>query len=266
MAMSAEIQALLKRYGLEELAGWASLMIISGASPDAIELSLYDQPAFKTRFKGIFDLEASGKPPISVDEYLSYEQTVHANARAWGLALTKDEVDRMIGGGVSVVESEKRIGLAGAAMFETSPQARAELKRLYGINDNQLIRLWALDTNTELAKLQQQFTAGRISAMASAAGYDVLSAQEAETLVSSGVTEEGAQEGFSNLTRMRELFDPIDRTEGVFNRGQQLEFLATGKGAEQLERRARRRVAAFEEGGEFSTGEEGVVGLGSAAT
>lgn len=265
MAASPEIQAVLKRYGLDELAGWAALMAISGASPDAIELSLYDQPAFRTRFKGIFDLEAAGKPPISPEEYLEYEQSSHALARSYGISLTKDEVDKMIGGAVSVREAEQRITFAGQAMYESSPEVRAELKRLYNVTDGQLSKYW-MDPKIEAAKLQQRFVAARLSASATSAGYDQLSAAEGERLASSGLTEEGATSGFQSLVKMQELFRPIDITESAIDREAQLGFLATGAGAEELEKRARKRTAEFEEGGEFATGSTGIAGLGSAAT
>ena len=80
------------------------------------------------------------------------EQSAHGLARTYGIGLTKDEVDKMIGGAVSVREAEARITMAGQAMLESSPEVRQELKRLYGVTDGQLSKYW-MDTKVEAAKL-----------------------------------------------------------------------------------------------------------------
>jgi len=53
-ALAASIEALLASYGLEDLTGWATGLLSTGASADRVELELEQQPAFQRRFRAVF--------------------------------------------------------------------------------------------------------------------------------------------------------------------------------------------------------------------
>lgn len=256
---------LLTSYGLQSLISWATAMITVGATEAEIENSLYERPEFRQRFPGIFELEASGQPPLSVNEYLAYESTVNALSKMWDIPLTKAEVDKMIGLGVSPVEVEQRFDLAAQAVYQTPIEDQLEMARLYpNITMGQLAKYW-MDPKKELGVLQRQYTAARIAGSAIRSGYGQITAQQAERLGGIGLTPDAASEGFGTLYNMRELFAPIDATETGFTQDEQIDILAGYAPAlERVEDIANKRKAEFGGGGEFAAGGEGFKGTGSA--
>ena len=257
MALGPILTELLKRYGLTSLTNWASQAIIGGLSPEEIELQLRDRPEFKSRFAGMFTLEALGQPPISVDEYLAYETTAHALAAMWGVHLNKDEVDGLIGGQVSNVELQKRFDLAAEALYESPPETIAELQRMGGANPGQLIKFF-MDPKKELGVMQSQFRQATLAGIALRTGYGQLTQLQAQRLADVGLTREGAQEGFGQLVEMRELFDPIDVTEEKITQESQVEFLAGDiEAGLDIQKRQRKRIAEFEGSSGFASGREG---------
>jgi hypothetical protein len=92
-----------------------------------------------------------------------------------------------------------------------------------------------------------------------------LTAEQSEGLVQRGLSPDRAVEAFDTLVRSRELFEAVDVSERDIGIADQLELL-TGDTelTEEVEKRAEKRVAKFQEGGEFATGRTGVAGLGRA--
>lgn len=259
---------MLARYGLTQLGVWLSKRITAGASPEEIELELYDRPEFIRRFPAIRERERAGLPPLSVDEYLSYEASASAAAKSLGVRISQDEINRLLTANVSINELvEDRLSLAARAVHMVPQEFRSELNRLYGIQDGDLIRYW-LDPKKEAPELQRRFAAASISEQAQRTGFsDELSAQQAEGLVDRGMSADRAAEAFDMLVRAEELFSATDATEDDITIDDQLALL-TGdtKLAEDVERRGERRAARFGEGGDFATGRTGVAGLGKATT
>lgn len=259
------LRATLARYGLESLADWVSQRIIDGATPDEIELELYDRPEFKARFPAIFERERNNLPPVSVDEYLAYEQYVSTVSRALGVQVTPDEVHRLLALNISTAEVQERIGMASAAVYFEPQEIRDQLFRLYGVTQGDLARYF-MDPKTELPKLQRRFAAAQVAGAAANVGFArQLTQAQAEMLVDHGMDAQSARQGFALLTQSRELFQQADRTEQDIGVDRQLRLL-TGdvQAAEEAERRAERRRAVFEAGGGFASGRTGVGGLGSA--
>jgi hypothetical protein len=255
----------LQDIGLGSLTHWASDHIQRGSSEAEIELSLYRRPEFQARFPGIFHREKYGYPPISVAEYLSYENTVNQMARSYGVTLSKERVDALISLNVSANETEERLGLAAQAVFRSDPTTRERLSTLYGIGTGDLISYW-LNPREELPKLQRRFVAADVAGAAIRAGFDqALTAGQAEFLVDRGMTGEAATESFGTLVQNEELFEAVDVTETDIDVDEQLRLITGDVDiAQQVERRGERRRAMFEGGGGFATGESGVAGLGTA--
>jgi hypothetical protein len=256
--------SLLERYGLQSLTSWASDAIIRGLSPEEIELQLRDRAEFKSRFPAIEAREKAGLPPLSADEYLSFENTISQMSRVFGMTITKSQTDTMLSNNVSAVEAQDRLTLAARAVFEEPAETRVALDRLYGITTGDLMNYW-LDPKKTLPILQRRFAAADIAGSAQAAGYLQLSAIQAERLYEGGVTEDTARGAFGELVRAEELFESVDQTEQDIGLDQQLELLTGNQElAQQVERRGERRAARFQEGGTFATGRTGLAGLGSA--
>lgn len=257
MALGPQLTAVLKRYGLQELTQWASDALIQGKSEDQIMLEIYDQQAFRVRFKGLFQREAAGYPPISVDDYLNYENTAASLGTAWGLKLTKDEVDNLIGNNISGMELEQRFAITNTAIHESDVNTRSELSRLFNIDQNQLMRYW-MDPKRQLGVLQQQYRMGEIAGAAMRTGFGQINLRQAQRLQEAGLTGAQAQQGFGELETLSGLFTPLDEGEDMFDIDQQIDLL-TGDtdAAQQLEKRQQRRKAEFEGSGGFASGQSG---------
>lgn len=266
MALGPQLTALLNRYGLGSLAGWASEAIVSGLGAEEIEFQLRERPEFKARFPAITAREKAGLPPVSVDEYLAYEQSLSQMGRAFGVTLTKAQTDAALGANVSVAEMQERVGIAATAVYQSPPEVRAALSRLYGIGTGDLVNYW-LDPKQTAPVLQRKFVAAQIAAEAERVGFAAqLSAEQAESLGEAGVTADAARGGFGQLVEAAELFEAVDETEQDIGVDDQLSLLTGNVDlARQVERRGERRAARFQEGGGFATGRQGVGGLGSAA-
>lgn len=258
---------MLARYGLAELGDWLSQRITAGASPEQIELELYDRPEFIRRFPAIRERGRLGMSPLSVEEYLSYEANATAAAKGFGVTISQDEINDLLTANVSINELvEDRLSLAAQAVHMESPELRTKLQQFYGIEQGDLIRYW-LDPKKEAPVLQRRFAAASIAEQADRTGFQAITAEQAEGLVQRGMSVDQATEAFDTLVRSRELFEATDASEEDINVVDQLSIL-TGdtKLTEEVERRAEKRRARFEEGGEFATGRTGIAGLGTATT
>ncbi len=256
-SIGPQLQAILERYGLTDLIGWASEAIIQGKSDDQIMLELYDQPTFQQRFAGIFSREAAGLPPMSVDEYLQYETIASSLGSTFGMNLTKAEIDQLISNDVSVQELEERFNIAATAVYESDAETRGELERLFNINQEQLMRFW-MDPKAELGRLQQQYRMGEIAGAALRTGFGQITGTQAGRLQEAGLTQEQALSGFGQLASMSELFSPLDAGENNISQDQQIDVLTGDANAAQtIERRQARRKAEFEGTGGFASGQSG---------
>lgn len=257
MAIGPQLAAILKRYGLESLTDWASAALIEGKSEDQIMLEIYDQPTFRIRFAGIFARESAGLPPISVDQYLQFEQVVSSLGSTFGVRLSKDEIDNFIANDVAATEVEQRFNIAASAVYESDIETRSELERLFNVDQEQLMRYW-MNPKDQLGVLQQQYRMGEIAGAAMRTGFGHLSTSQASRLQQAGLTREQAVSGFGELATMSELFQPLDSGEEAFTLDEQVEVLAGDADAAQaLEQRQARRKAEFEGGGGFAAGESG---------
>lgn len=265
------LQELLRSYGLEDLSDWAYEQVIQGNSPTVIRQMLWEQPAFKKRFKVIFDRRDKGLPAVSPNEVLEYERRARQLFQEAGLPPgfydSPDDFYSFILNDVSISELNGRVELARTSIYSADPAQRAEMQRLYGLSEGQEIA-YVLDSKRALPLLQLQFNAARTSGAAVRSGYGQLDLTEAESLAKTGLTDQGAQEGFGRLVGGRQLFGALpglESAEDTITRAEQLSGTFTGDAlaAERIRRRAEARVAAFGGGGGFVAGREGFAGLGS---
>lgn len=265
MAVGPQTQALLSQYGLGSLVGWASSAVINNLSPDEFELELFKRPEFHNRFPAIRAREKANLPALSVDEYLSYESFASQAANAFGVSLSKTEINSMLAADISTAELQDRLGIAAQAVYQTNQIERDELARLYNITSGDLVKYW-LDPKKTAPELQKRWAAAQISSEAVRAGFDTqLAYHEAEGLFRSGMDAGQAREAFGELVASEELFESVDETEEDISLRDQLQLITGNVDiAQQVEKRAGKRVARFQEGGSFASGQEGLAGLGSA--
>lgn len=268
----AYLTELLRGYGLEDLSDWAYQQVTDGHSPTMIRQLLWEQPAFKKRFKVIFDRRDKGLSAISVDEVLDYERKARQLFQSAGLPPgfydSPDDFYSFLVNDVSLSELNSRVELARDYIYSTDATLRAEAKRLYGLSDGQEIA-YVLDSKRALPLIQSQFTAARNAAASFRSGYGELTRTEAERLAALGVDPSQAQSRFGALVQSRQLFSALpgqETAEDAITREEQLNaaFGGDANAAAQITRRGERRAAAFQGGGGFAGDKEGFGGLGKA--
>lgn len=272
----AYLNELLSSYGLGELSGWAYEQVISGNSPAMVRQLLWEQPAFKKRFKVIFDRRDRGLPAISVDEVLDYERKARQLFQAAGLPTgfydSPDDFYEFLVNDVSLVELNSRVEIARDIVYRTPPEARAEMQRLYGMSgaDAGQEIAFVLDRKRALPLIQSQWLAAQNAGAAVRSGYGQLNRTEAERLAALGIDPTRASQGFGALVQSRELFGELpglEAAEDQITRDEQLgaAFGGDALAQERLTRRGESRVAQFKGGGGFVSDREGFAGLGSSS-
>lgn len=267
-------KAFLQQYGLSALANDDALWNSSKAkSEDEWLIDIKKTPTFRTRFKGIIDLEekaARGEyvPYIpSVSEYIDLEEGYKQKAREYELPSTMydspDDFARLIGGGVSVNEYDTRLKMAQQTALGDDPLFREELARLVpGVNIGDLTAYY-LDPDRGDVVLQERYNQAQFGAAARRSGFGILTQGEIETLQGK-VSVEQAQAGFDTLSAGSELVAALPgEQEGGMDRAAQLRLVAgEGQAQEQFKKQQARRKAVFEGGGGYDTTQQGVAGLG----
>lgn len=257
-AAEATIRELLRTYGLEDLTSWALGLLSQGASPERVEYELEEQPAFRTRFRAIFERREQIKrgrelPSISVDEILTYEKQVSALESFYGYpaGTLGDPQDRLID---DVSYSELESLVAAEQNYLLSDESMQEVfRQFYGIGATQgeLVAM-AINEEVGLPILQRRIQAAEVASQSVVAGFGDLTAEEAEGLAARGVDEGAAREAFSLLARSQQLTRNFTRSD--------LLSLAAGEApaVEQFQRNQRRALSQFAGGGGFAGGTAGI--------
>lgn len=270
----AYLEELLRQYGLSELAGWAYEQVTSGNSPTMIRQMLWEQPAFKKRFKVIFDRRDRGLPAISVDEVLDYERKARQLFQAAGLPPgfydSPDDFYSFLVNDVSLTELNARVEIARDYVYSTVSEDKAEMRRLYGLSEGEEVA-FVLDRTRALPLIQSRFNAARNAGAAVRSGYGQLTLSEAERLAQLGVDPNQASQGFGALVQSKELFTPLpgmEGTETAITREEQLSgaFGGDETARQKIARRGEARAAFGKAGGGYVSDREGFGGLGSTST
>ena len=268
----ATLRSNLAQFGLESLGDWAWQQYKSGTPLEQIVLDMRNRPEYKARFPYMEELAKRGmavSEAQAIDLERSYAATAHAFGLPRGFYDTPDDFTRLIVGKVSPAEYRDRLQTwqQYAGDIANAPENQpvlGQLERLYGIGRNSGEFLaWVIDENVALPQIQRQLQAARTSSIAQTSGFGGLTREEAERLVGLGVSDQQAAAGFSTLAASGELFTSLDSSENEITRGTQIAAAVEGNAAamEEVQKRARKRVAAFEGGSGFRVGERGISGL-----
>lgn len=267
----AYVRQYLLSLGLGDLTDWAMGQLTSGATPDMIALDIRNQPAFRTRFKAIFDREKAGYAPLSPMDIINYEEQARQMMIKAGLPAgfydQPEDFASFLGKDLSLSEISDRVTGAFLAVSDAPQDVKDELNRVYGIDQNHLAA-WALDEKRALPIIQRQAQAAMIGGAGSTRGYS-LSQSQLEDLAAQGVTRDQAVSGFMNLNILSPLFSALPGMgEGDISQQTQLaaQFGSSAQAQQDIQRRQDQRKAMFAQGGDFAAGAKGVSGLGSAAT
>jgi hypothetical protein len=267
----ALLESTLATYGLSALAGRVWQMYLDGIPIEQIMLDLRQTPEYKARFPAMDALSGKGRA-ISEAEYINLEQQYVSLFRQAGLPPgfydSPQDFASFIGNEVSPVEMGERLDVGRRLLFESPPQVRDELARLYGINEGAALA-FIIDPVKALPVIQRQFIAAQAGYAAKESGYGLLTRAEAEMLGYQNRTFDELTQGFGQLAEGMELYQPIigETNVDTFSRKEQFDavFNSNNSVRRRLERRARERAAVFEGETGYAATRDGVLGLGSAA-
>lgn len=258
------IKGVLESMGMMSLYNRVVGFVQEGYEPDAIMVLIRTTPEYKARFPAMEALTAKGRA-ISEAEYIAYEQTASGLERRYGLpeGMLMGSVTQLLTNEVSASELNDRVILASAAAIQAPREVKDTFRQYYGIDDGGMTAYF-LDPNKATPLLEKQYAASLIGTEATrqGVGIDVFGAENLQSL---GITQEQARTGFGNVAASRGLTEGRGDvvTQETLIQGQ---VAGNEQAQREIERAAQGRLGRFQGGGEFLQTQQGVVGLGSAAT
>ena len=268
------IRTMLDRYKLGDVTDQVWKLISDETLPknadiDMIGDALRDTDTYKSRFPANAARLKAGLPELTVSEYIGLERGYADAMRGSGLPAgfydDPTDFEKFIAGDTSVAEVQSRVNEGFKAVSESNPEVIKQMKELYGV-DNAGLAAYFLDPARATPLLVKQARSAQIAAEAARQAGIKLTAGEAEALTAEGITQQQAQQGFATVQEQKQLMGPNLGEEGTIS---QQELIGSTFGTDaaakpRVETRARRRRAAFEQGGGFATGQQGMAGLGEA--
>ena len=265
---SSILAATLKYYDMDDPALLADVKTaladrrITGASTiDDIGIQLRESEAFKRRFSGNEARRAANKPAYSVSQYLqlesSYRQVLNAAGMPPDFYNDKEDFATFISNDIAPDEIEYRVQQGYAAVKNADPAVVNELKTLYGLDEGTLAAYF-IDPNRNRDAVVRSARAAEVAAQARKQAGIGLTATQAEQLVLGGVTEQQAQQAFSDVRSLQELTRPIAGEQALTQ--QDLIQGVTGVNAaaqQRVAKTARRRQATLQGGGQVGLGTVG---------
>lgn len=206
------LRSVLYDFGLPlELAerAWAWLTENAVNDPDQLRLWLYDQPEFERRFPAIKERLATGKAPVSPEEYLQLERTYSQIMRTTGLPRDlfnkPDDFTRLIAADVSPKELEDRIVRGYEKVRAADPTVREAFSRFFGVNGDGALAAMFLDPTQASEVLAEKVREAEIGGAALRFGLD-LSREQATDLVDAGIDYDRAITGMAQVAELAPLF------------------------------------------------------------
>ena len=261
----SRLRALLSRFGLSELERTVEGIITSGSvdisDPNAIIFAIRGEGAYKRRFAANEARVKQGLPELEPSTYFGLEEQYRNILRSNGMPIGfYDELTDFQGfleGDVSPAELQERVQQGYRRVAEADPAVKQQMRELYGVSDGDLAayfldpkRAQPLLTTPDRVK---QAKAAQIAARGLEQGGVQLGKTEAEMLVERGVTEEEAQQRFTERGLLRGLYQGMTGEEAL---SAEEELGATFgydvQAQKKLAERRSRRLAEFQGGGGFA--------------
>jgi hypothetical protein len=175
-------------------------LAMSGASQDAITLTLQTSQAYMTRFSGNTARLKAGLNVLSPADYLNYENQVTGMMKDAGLPAqyyTQSAIGNLIGSDLSTSEVASRVSLAQASVANADPYYTTALQNYYGISPTQMVA-HVLDPTISSTLLQEQVGSSQIGAEAARQGL-ANTVANSQYLYGAGVSQSTAQTGYGKL-------------------------------------------------------------------
>jgi hypothetical protein len=195
-------------YGLGGLVEDINYLLQSNVSPSQFSIELKNTESYKKRFAANENRIKAGLRALSPAEYIGLEDQYQEVMRNYGLPAsyyTKDATgkqvgfEKFIGGDVSALELEDRIGTAQKRVINANPEVSAALKQFYPDITNGDILAYTLDPSQGLESIKRKVTAAEIGGAALSQTGLTTSLARAEELQRYGVDKAAATEGYSAI-------------------------------------------------------------------
>ena len=241
-----------------------------------VEEEIRQSPEFAQRFPGMDARLNAGYNAISVEEYLSLEDSYRQVLRRSGMPsdfyTSREDMAEFIAHDVSAQELEHRV-VEGLIAAEQAPaEVRDALQNFYGIqNSTSALAAYFLDPEKGLPAIEREFESAQIQGAAVRTGFQGIGQQRAEDLQALGVDPMEAQQGFTQLTQQREIMagGPGEVGADAISRDAQMDAIFRGDAFAQdrIRRQQERRMSAFagEDAGAIQT-QTGLSGLRATGT
>jgi hypothetical protein len=271
MAAVDELKAILDYFGLSSLTGVLSLRLQEddtlADNKDVLLNSIRDTPEYKQRFKANEIRRSRGLPELSADDIVklenSFRDTLRANSLPRGFYDTQDDFANFIGSDVSPQELNARVSQGYNAVLQAEPGTKAELQRLYGLNDGDIAAFFIDPERFNQSDAIKKAQAAQTASEARRQAGITLTTQQAEALATEGVTRQEAQQGFAAIGAQQELFQAGMEGEQAISQQEQIAgtFGTNAEARQAIARRRRSRQAGFEAGGGFAARQSEQTGL-----
>ena len=271
MAAVDELRAILNYYGLGSLADVLSTRIVDDPTlvddPTVLLSSVRDTPEYKTRFKANEIRRSRGLPERSPRDIVelenAYRDTLRANSLPRGFYDTQDDFANFIGSDISPQELNARVSQGYNAVLQAEPGTKAELQRLYGLNDGDIAAFFIDPERFNQSDAIKKAQAAQTASEARRQAGITLTTQQAEALATEGVTRQEAQQGFAAIGAQQELFQAGMQGEAAISQQEQIAgtFGTNAEARQAIARRRRSRQAGFEAGGGFAARQSEQTGL-----
>jgi hypothetical protein len=271
MAAVDELKAILDYFGLSSLTGVLSLRLQEddtlADNRDVLLNSIRDTPEYKQRFKANEIRRSRGLPELSADDIVklenSFRDTLRANSLPRGFYDTQDDFANFIGSDVSPQELNARVSQGYNAVLQAEPGTKAELQRLYGLNDGDIAAFFIDPERFNQSDAIKKAQAAQTASEARRQAGITLTTQQAEALATEGVTRQKAQQGFAAIGAQQELFQAGMEGEQAISQQEQIAgtFGTNAEARQAIARRRRSRQAGFEAGGGFAARQSEQTGL-----
>lgn len=261
------ISETLAAYGLAELSDFVSNIVFGEDIVDANVIlgRVRQTPQYKLRFAANEQRRAKGLNALSESEYVAMERVYMQYLRASGLPPElydqNTDVQQLLANDVSVAELATRINQGYEAVKNADPQVVTEMKRLYGVTEDQLAAYF-LDPEKTTPILVRQAQSAQIAAEARLQAGIEIGQGQVEQLATAGITQEQARQGFQAIQQAQELFTALPTEQAIATEEQIAGIFGTSSAAQQrIRQRQRSRTAEFQAGGGFAGQGTTVTGL-----
>ncbi len=194
---AAVLNAQLAAWGITGLGPDVLKFLRQGLDANALMLQLEQTDAYKKRFIANEARKKAGLRVLPPAEYVATETTLKSLGRQYGISPNQFNVTKMLERDVSPAEAQDRLNLVQQRWLQAPPEERAAWKSFYGATDGDALTA-ILNPDHALSLVQRQAAAAQLGGIAGQQHLGV-DRSRAESLVSSGVSAEQAQQGFGQI-------------------------------------------------------------------